>query len=296
MELKIVDTHLHIWDIAKLTYPWLTNEPDINRTFDLETFQRHTKGLTNQGNKQETHLIDKMVFIQCECLPTQYLDEVNYITNLAKVDNRLQGIIPWFPLENEQAEEYIQELIQNPLIKGIRRLEETPISLFKNRTFIKNLDLLSKHHLSFDICAKNNLLGSAITMIEQQPDIKYMLDHMGKPDIKNKETNSWKHHIRLLSENPNVYCKVSGLVTEADIRNWHVDQLRPYFDYALEQFGIDRMVFGGDWPVLTPAASYQQWVDTVMVLCHGLSTEDIYKLFNANAIRFYKLNSISTPP
>jgi len=294
MELKLIDAHLHIWDINHLTYPWLSEVPEINKSFDLESFRQQTDGLKIQDSsliQEPTNLhLEKMIFIQCECLPTQYLDEVKYITKLATIDDRIQGIIPWFPLDDAEAEQRLQKLIKNPLIKGIRRQEETPVSLFSNPIFINNLDLLSKYNLTFDICAKNELLTTAIKMVEKKPDINYMLDHMGKPDIKNKEINSWKNNIRLLAENPNVYCKVSGLVTEADLQNWNLDRLRPYFDYALEQFGTDRLVFGGDWPVLNLASSYQEWINTVMILCKGFSEEDLNKIFNENASRFYGLN------
>ena len=279
MELQLVDAHVHLWDLDHLAYPWLSEVPEINRSFGLDAFHEQTNQIK----------VEKMVFIQCECLPSQFLDEVNHISKLSAIDQRIQGIISWFPLEAEEAEKHLEELLKNPLIKGIRRLEETPTSLFNNPTFIKNLHLLSNHQLSFDICAKNSLLGAAINMVERQPDVKYMLDHMGKPDIRNKEMQSWKSNIRLLAQNPNVYCKVSGLVTEADLHRWQVDDLRPYFDYTLEQFGIDRLVFGSDWPVLTLAASYQKWLTTVMALSADFSSDDLNKLFNKNASDFYRL-------
>lgn len=281
MELKLVDAHFHLWDPGQLRYPWLEEVPEINQTYSLEAFAEQTSGLTPA--------IDKMVFIQCECIPNEYLQEVEYITRQAAEDKRIQGIVSWFPLEAEDAAERLEELVGNPLIKGLRRLEETPVSLFSKPSFLKNLSLLARHGLSFDICAKNHLLGAAISMVDYQPDIPYMLDHMGKPDIKNREMQSWKSHIRLLAQNPNVYCKVSGLVTEADLRNWREEDLRPYFDYVLEQFGSGRLVFGGDWPVLTQATSYGQWLETVKQLCTGLSENDLHKLFYQNACDFYRL-------
>lgn len=280
MELQIVDAHLHLWDPDRLTYPWLSEVPEINQPFGLEAFHAQSEGIT----------VNKMVFIQCECLPEQYLDEVNYITKLSASDPRIQGIIPWFPLEAPDAEERLETLLQNPLIKGIRRLEESPVSLFSKPAFLNNFPLLSRHQLSFDICAKNSLLGPALSLVERHPEVRYMVDHMGKPDIKNQEMLLWKSHIRLLAQNPNVYCKLSGLVTEADMQHWRADDLRPYFDYALEQFGIDRLVFGSDWPVVTLAASYRTWYDTATKLCTGFSSEELDKLFNKNASHFYRLN------
>lgn len=287
MSLKITDTHLHLWNTDKLTYPWLESVPSINKTLSLEEFNLQTESLSQNTDGPQ---LEKLVFMQCECLASQYLDEVNYITSLATKDKRIQGIIAWFPLEKNNIEKELQDLTQNLLIKGLRRLEESPNSLFENPNFLSNLDLLVKHELSFDICAQNHLLGPATKMVEKKPDVKFMLDHMGKPDIKNKETASWKKHIRLFAQNPNVYCKISGIVTEADLQNWHIDDLRPYFDYVVEQFGTDRLVFGGDWPVLTLASSYQKWVDTVLTLSQDFSKEDQNKLFSENANQFYKLS------
>jgi L-fuconolactonase len=281
MELKIIDAHLHLWDLNQLHYPWLAEVPEINKTSLADAFQKQTSG--------RTPVIEKMVFVQCECLPSQYLEEVDLITRQASLDPRIQGVVSWFPLEAEDAQERLSELTKNPLIKGVRRLEETPASLFRNPLFLRNLSLLPQSQLSFDICAKNHLLGTAIEMVDHQPEVRYMLDHLGKPDIKNGEMQTWKTHIRLLAQNPNVYAKVSGLVTEADPKHWRVDNLRPYFDYALEQFGIGRLVFGGDWPVLTLAASYQQWFATVVQLCDGLSEDDLHQLFYQNACDFYQL-------
>ncbi|MNH38072.1 Amidohydrolase [compost metagenome] len=117
-----------------------------------------------------------------------------------------------------------------------------------------------------------------------------MLDHLGKPAIKAGEINEWKMHIKALAENPNVFCKLSGLITEADWQSWTVTDLEPYFYYAIEQFGFDRLVFGSDWPVVTLAGSYEKWMNSFLTMCRAFAEHDIKKILYENALKFYKLN------
>ncbi|RYF86757.1 MAG: amidohydrolase, partial [Chitinophagaceae bacterium] len=232
--------------------------------------------------------INKIVFVQCECLPEQYLTEVEYVTSLANKYQNIQGIVTYFPIEKYDARQQLKNLSENKLIKGIRRLEEDD-SLYRNPAFIKNLSFLKVHGLSFDICVKSYQLPSAVHMVRQQPDIAYMLDHLGKPDIRQKEFAEWSAAIKSLAQNSNVYCKLSGLLTEADPEAWQLEDLKPYFTEVCEQFGADRIVFGSDWPVVTIVDSYSRWFDTFMELSKEFSTIELQKVLSENANRFYKL-------
>ncbi|SEN97933.1 L-fuconolactonase [bacterium A37T11] len=279
LNIPVTDSHVHLWDTELLSYPWLAEVPAIQKTLSLSHFQEASAAIP----------LAKLIFMQCECLPEQYVREVEYITGLAATDDRLTGIISWFPLEAVNAAEELALLAKNPLIKGIRRLEESPASLYKNPEFTSRLGWLSQHKLSFDICLKSHQLPAAIHLVDKAPEVDYMLDHLGKPEILNQEFRQWSDAIRILAQNPQVYCKVSGLVTEADLLNWKTDDLRPYFDYAADQFGPDRLVFGGDWPVVTLATSYATWIETLLDLCRDFSPADLDKLFSQNAKRFYRV-------
>lgn len=278
INLSITDAHVHFFDTDKLAYPWLNEVPAIKRTFDSSHYQYAT----------ETLPIEQIVFVQCECLPEQYLNEISYVSQLAEKDNRIRGIVPYFPLEKDDAEEQLKNLIQNKLIKGIRRLEENE-SLYTNPTFIRNLSLLQHNNLSFDICLKSDQLSAAIFMVEQQPEISYMLDHLGKPDIRNTEFKKWSAAIKTLAKNPNVYCKISGMLNEANHEHWKIEDLKPYFEHVAEQFGTDRMVFGSDWPVVTLVDTYHNWLSIFLELTKDYSEGDVKKILSENANRFYRL-------
>lgn len=278
--MRITDTHLHIWNTARLHYPWLDEVPSIRKNYEIQDYG------ADAGQQ-----VAQMIFVQCECLPDQYKKEIGYVSAAAESDPRIAGIVSWFPLHKPGIDAELEELVKNPLIRGIRRLEESPVSLYSNPVFTDNLSLLKRHRLSFDICLKAWQLPEAVKMVDRQPDIAYMLDHCGKPDIKNGELVLWKENIRLLADNPRVYCKISGLVTEADWNSWTPDDLKPYFDFVTEQFGADRIVFGSDWPVVNLASGFRGWLDTFLELCRDFSEGELAKVLYENAQRFYRITA-----
>jgi len=279
--LRITDAHVHFWNLTQMNYPWLDDVPAIKKSFGLTEYQEATEGIS----------VSNLIFLQCECLPNEYQTEVNYVTQLATEDPRIRGIVAYFPLEAVDAAEKLQALTTNKLVKGIRRLEEEPISLYSNPLFVANMELLNRQNLSFDLGVKAHQLPTALRLVEAAPDVRYMLDHFGKPAIKTGEFKQWQHHMAELAKNPNVYCKLSGLVTEADWERWTIADLQPYVDVALAYFGPNRIAFGGDWPVVTLASDYRRWNDTALQLCRTLSPGDLNRVFYQNALDFYQINS-----
>lgn len=279
--LRITDAHVHFWDLLQMNYPWLDEAPTIKKPFGLTEYQEATKGIS----------ISNLIFLQCECLPHEYQIEVDYAMQLATEDPRIRGIVAYFPLEAADATEKLQALTTNRLVKGIRRLEEEPTSLYSNPLFVSNIELLNRHNLSFDLGVKAHQLPAALKLVQAAPDVRYILDHFGKPAIKAGEFKQWQHHMVELAKNPNVYCKLSGLVTEADWERWTIADLQPYVDVALEYFGPTRMAFGGDWPVVTLASTYMRWFDTALQLCRTLSSDDLHRVFYQNAFDFYQIDS-----
>ncbi len=275
----ITDAHVHFWNTESLHYPWLDEVPAIKRTFGLADYEAATSGIP----------VSDMIFLQCECLPAEYLAEVDYITALAEKEPRIRGIVSYFPLEAPDAEEQLRVLMRNKLVKGIRRLEEEPTSLYRDPRFLANMALLNRHNLSFDICLHAPQLPAAVQLVQAAPDNRYILDHFGKPAIKTGAFTRWQTHIKALAEQPNVYCKLSGLVTEADWETWTMADLRPYVDTVLEYFGPHRIAFGGDWPVVTLASSYSRWYETAQELCRALAPSDIDNIFHRNALNFYQI-------
>jgi len=235
--------------------------------------------------------VESFVFVECDVHPDERVAEVEWVTSLANDEPRIRGIVASAPLENgEGARPVLETLSENGLVKGIRRLiQAESIGFCLQPDFIKGVQMLAEYDLSFDICIVHQQLANVIEFVKQCPNNRFILDHIGKPDIKNEVWMPWKREIETISEIPNVYCKVSGVATSADFETWKPADLKPYIDHVIECFGFDRVVYGGDWPVSTQAIDYPQWVETLEWAVDGSSEDEMRKLFRENAIRFYRL-------
>jgi len=281
MNIPIIDTHLHLWDPTNLDYPWLKDVPQLNRAFLIEDYRDATQAFN----------IEKMVFVQCEAAFEQYRQEVNWVSDIARdKEPRIKGIVAWAPLEKgEAAREDLDWLAGNPLVKGVRRIIqfEPDLAFCLQPDFITGVRLLAEYGLTFDICIDYRHYENTIRFIEQVPDVPMILDHIGKPNIKDGMLDPWRSQLRQVAAFPNVQCKVSSLATEADKEKWTNDELRPYVDCIFDSFGFERTIFGGDWPVSTLAASYDTCVTTLETLVKGASQEELMRLFHDNAVQFY---------
>ena len=278
----IVDTHLHIWDLGKLSYPWLANVPLLNRNHLIEDYQRAC------GNVA----VAKMVFLQCECTPAQYQDELKWVTEVASVDPRLRGIVPWAPLEKGAAvEAELAQLAGNSRVKGIRRIIqfEADQEFCLRPDFVRGVQLLPRYGLTFDLCINHTQLANTLKLVRQCPEVRFIMDHIAKPDIKSGRLDPWRAEMKALAAFPNVWCKMSGLVTEADMDHWKPADLQPYIDHTIECFGFDRVMFGGDWPVSTQATDYPRWVKTLDDALPGSSPDELHRLYVRNAEAFYRI-------
>jgi L-fuconolactonase len=280
--LPVIDSHIHFWDPGQLNYPWLEDVPALNRAF-LPAHLAQAAAAVN---------LQKIVFVQADCVPEEGLAEVAWVSRLAQTEPRIQGIVAFAPLENRVVRaDYLEELNAFPLVKGVRRLIQSEGPGFASRPeFIQGVQQLAQFGFSFDICIVHTQMSDAIELVSQCPKVAFVLDHFGKPAIAGKEVEPWATQIRTLAQFPHVSCKLSGLVTEADHQNWTVGDLRPYLEIALDAFGPQRLMFGGDWPVSELAASYQQWVETAAALLSALSEADRRRVFFENAQRFYRLD------
>ncbi|UCF92229.1 MAG: amidohydrolase family protein, partial [Desulfobacterales bacterium] len=185
----------------------------------------------------------------------------------------------------------LEELMENRLIKGLRRIIqfEEDLAFCLQPDFITGVRLLPEFNWSFDICVYHIQMANTVRFVKQCPEVQFVLDHIGKPDIHQRRFEPWATDIRNLAQYPNVACKLSGMITEADHANWKKEDLKPYIDHVLDCFGIDRVMFGGDWPVVTLAGALQDWLNSLEWAFSGLSAAELKKLFHDNAIRFYRL-------
>lgn len=277
--MKIIDTHVHFWDQANLTYDWLNDIPTLQGTFLPEDYK------TANGD----HQVDGIVFVEAGADSQQDVDEVHWIETL---EAPIKGIVAHALLENPEGRDAtLETLASRPLVKGIRRNYQSEADGFaENPEFIAGIKSLKDHNLSFDICIKSHQLQETIELVRQIPDAIFILDHIAKPDIANGEFDTWASNLKTLATFDNITCKISGVITEADHQNWSPEQIKPYIHATIEAFGIDRVMFGSDWPVVKLAGSFTTWMDTLNHAIQDLNDSEKEKLFSLNAIRAYRLD------
>lgn len=279
----IVDSHVHIWDTERFPIPWLGDIPALNKRIWIDDYFAATKGLNVEG----------FVYMQVEVAPAYALIEAREIAALAEIDSRVLAIVPWAPLEEgEKVRIFLEQLAGiSPKIKSIRRIVqgEPDPEFCLQPGFVRGNQILAEYDLSSEICCNYTQLGQNVELVRQCPDTKFILNHIGKPNIRGKEFEPWASQMTELAGFDNVVCKISGATTEADLEHWTIDDVRPYVEHALKAFGEDRVLFGSDWPVVTQAATFTRWVETVEEITRDFTDEQQAKLWRENAVEFYRI-------
>jgi len=278
---KIVDAHQHLWDLDLFHYAWLKDLAVLNRSFRMNDYCDATKDLG----------IEKSVHLEADVDEPFIVEETKHVLQLAdRSDNPLEGVVACGRPESKDFKTYLERILGHPKLKGIRRILHTqPDDLGQSETFIENVNSLAGYGLSFDLCVLARQLPLAIRLVSRCPEVTFLLDHCGVPQVREKILDPWRANIHAIAKFPNIFCKISGLVAYADPHHWTVEDLRPYVDHAIECFGWDRVMFGSDWPVCTLSASYRQWVEALVSLTRGAGEVNQKKLFQENAIRIYRL-------
>ena len=282
-DFPIVDSHVHLADPKRFGYAWTKNAPSLNRTV-------LPQDLTKAAAPVQ---VDQIVFVEVDVDHPQHVDEAAWIQGLSQSDPRVKGMVAALPLEQgKAAQAELDKLRQNKILRGIRRLiqNQADPDFCIQPKFIEGLKLLSAHDLVFDICIFHHHLPNAIKMVQQCPEVRFILDHIGKPAIKAGVMDPWRKDLKELASLPNVHCKISGVTTEADHKNWTREQLKPYIAHTIDVFGFDRVLYGGDWHVLELVGTYPQWVEIVDWVVDSATAAEKRKLYRDNAIRFYRLS------
>jgi L-fuconolactonase len=278
----IVDSHVHLWDPNGILVPWLQSSW-LNSPHGLTEYDKVTAGVD----------VDVIVYLEIDAAESYRLTEAKQIAKLAERDRRIQGIVACAPLEDgDHVRGLLEDLVEvGPLVKGIRRIYQAePDPTFCLRPgFVRGVQILPEYGLTCDLCGNYTQLESTVELVRQCPGTEFILDHISKPDIRGSQFEPWASQMTELASFPNIVCKISGAVTEADWQNWTVSDIRPYVEHALEAFGEDRVVFGGDWPVVTNASPWRGWVDALDEITAGFSDTAKRKLWSENARRFYRL-------
>lgn len=279
----IVDSHVHIWDTERFPIPWLENIPSLNRRIWIDDYFAATGDLNVEG----------FVYLQVEVAPPYALIEAQTIASLAEVDPRVLAIVPWAPLEEgEKVRIFLEQMVGiSPKIKSIRRIVQGEVDpkFCLQPGFIRGNQILAEYGLTSEICCYYTQLEHNVELVRQCPGTEFILNHIAKPNIRAGEYEPWATQMTELANLGNVVCKISGATTEADLEHWTVEDVRPYVEHALSAFGEDKVLFGSDWPVVTQAAPYTRWVETVEEITKNFSDEQKAKLWKGNAVRFYRL-------
>jgi len=283
IDFPIIDSHIHLLDQQRFGYSWATGAPALKRDWTPDDLANAAKPLEIEG----------FVFVEVDVDMPRYLDEAEWVDGLAMHDRRIRGAVVCLPLERGAAiEPELARVAKLKTVRGVRRLiqnQSDPDYVLKPG-FLEAIRLLPKYNLSFDVCILHPQMANTLAMMRKCPDVSFVLDHIGKPGIKAGLRDPWRQHLKELAALPNVYCKISGVTTEADHKNWTREQLKPYIAHAIETFGFGRVMYGGDWHVLELAGPYPQWVGIVDWVVEGATAEEKRKLFRDNAIDFYRLD------
>jgi L-fuconolactonase len=275
----LIDAHHHLWKHNDRDYEWMN---DVR----LGALRRDflTQDLMEATRESDVH---GTVAVQAR----QSIVETEFLLDIAAGHPIVRAVVGWLPLCSPDVESAIERFSTNPKFKGVRHvLQDEPDDLFMLRDdFNSGVARLKGFGLVYDILIFERQLPQAIEFLDRHPSQVFVLDHVAKPRIKESVLAPWDRQIRELARRENVYCKVSGMVTEADWDGWSVQQLRPYFDVVLAAFGPSRLMFGSDWPVLTLASNYRTWVDTVQSLIADLSTEERDRIMSGTAREAYRL-------
>lgn len=272
----LIDTHLHLWDPALV--PWTRGNPLFNRVFDAAQFTAASADCD----------VVRAVFVQCDA--TDAAAEVAWVAEQAKSDARIAGIVAFAPVDEGAAvRARLAEFAKLPLVRGIRRnLQGQPLGFCARPEFVAGLQALAEFELSFDLCIRRAQLPEVVTLVKACPQVRFMLDHLGNPPIADRSMDGWAAPFAELATLPNVFCKVSGIVTVA-APTWTIEDLAPYVEHALKSFTPARLVWGSDWPIVLKVSDYRHWVDATRTLLAGLPAEDLRRILHDNAITFYRL-------
>lgn len=272
----LIDAHIHFWDPMARHHDWLRSVPTLARSFrpsDIDFGGRTPDGL---------------VFVEADCLASESLSEVDWVTGLTDGHVPIVAIVAHVPLERGLvAARLLDRLRERSLVVGVRRLlQHEPPALLEDPELIKRSRLLAEYGLTSDICVTSDQLPAVTQLVRSCPETTFVLDHLAKPSLGDTSLEPWRRDLRKLASHPNVVCKLSGLATIG----WRPPDVFPSLRHALNVFGPERCMFGSDWPVSLQNASYAAWTDTVLEATDDFTPAERDDIFGETAVRVYGLS------
>ena len=274
----VIDAHHHLWDYSPQEYGWISEKMSVlRRDFTPADLRRE---IAAAG-------VDGVVSVQAR----QTVEETDWLLELAAANDFIRGVVGWVPLVSPDVARDLERFASHPKLKAVRHvLQDEPDDDYALRDdFNRGVGELRQFNLRYDILIFERHLPQAILCVDRHPNQVFVLDHVAKPRIKDGVIDPWRQNMRELARRENVYCKISGMTTEADWQQWTPGQLRPYFDVVLDAFGPNRLMFGSDWPVCLVASDYRRWFRTARDFAAGLTETERACLFGGTATEAYGL-------
>jgi L-fuconolactonase len=273
-----IDAHQHFWRYTPAEYGWIDES--------MSTLRRDF--LPDEAKREmERAGIDACVAVQAR----QTLEETRWLLELADANPFIAGVVGWVDLQSDDVAAQLGQFARHPKLVGVRHIVQSePDDRFLLRpAFCRGVSILADLDLTYDILIYPKHLPAAIDFVSRFRTQRFVLDHLAKPEIRAGKIRRWATYLRQLAQAPNVFCKISGLVTEADWSGWTSDQIRPYLDVAFECFGVHRLMAGSDWPVCTVAAGYDRTMSLVESYLQSRPASERDAVMGANAARFWRL-------
>lgn len=274
-----IDSHHHFWRFNEREYGWIDPaQTALRRDFLPADLEREIRVAGVDGA------------ISVEARPS--LEETSWLCRLAERHAFIRGVVGWVPLSAPDLADVLAPLATNTKLRGVRHLlqaEADAAAFVRREDFNRGIATLQRFDLAYDLLIREHQLEAAIALVDRHPAQRFILDHLAKPRIAANVREPWTPLLRELARRPHVYCKLSGLVSEAGRDTWTEPQLRPYFDHALEVFGPSRLMFGSDWPVCLDACGYARWCEIVRGWVAPLSADEQARILGGTAIDAYRL-------
>jgi L-fuconolactonase len=278
MNYVCIDAHQHFWRYLPPGPAWMADGMDVlRRDFLLDDLRAVTAEAGVTGT----------VVVETE----RTIEETVWLSQIAAAADLIYGVVGWAPLTSSTIERQLEHIASLPKMKAIRHpiQDEVDDGFILRDDFNQGIAALKQFDLGYDILIFEKHLAQTIQFVDRHPDQVFILDHVAKPRIRDRALSPWKEHMRDLAQRPNVYCKISGMVTEDDWHTWSYDSLYPYIETVLEAFTPRRLMFGSDWPVVTLASSYRQWMGNVLVVIGQLTLNERERILAGTVIEAYGL-------